>query len=234
MRFASWQPLHRLVRELGAGTAALYVIDRLLRRCSQASSLTCYRFMVQPLREQPRLPPHRGQGFEFRLLDADAPALAGLARPPEVIARRFAEGAQCLMATKNQALAGCIWFTSDTYREDDVRVDYLLPPDRASVWDFDVYVAPSERLGFLFARQWDALDALLRPLGVRQTLSRISAFNQRSLASHRSLGARDCGWAVFLTLGASQCMLSTLPPYVAFGGRPRLQLRPDPDRQGRL
>jgi hypothetical protein len=109
---------------------------------------------------------------------------------------------------------------------NEVRVDYLLPQDGCCVWDFDVFVAESERLGFLFAKQWDAFDALLKPQGIRYTVSRINAFNQRSMASHRRLGAQDCGWALFLRLGPFQGMLSNQRPFIAFGGRPKLHVGP--------
>jgi hypothetical protein len=154
------------------------------------------------------------------------PALAVLGRPSAVLAERFAQGAQCLLATREQALVGCIWCVRGVYREDEVRVDYVLPPTGDCVWDFDVFVAPGERLGFLFARQWDVFDAGLRAQGLRYSISRINAFNQRSLASHRALGARDCGWALFVCLGPAQLMLSDQAPYVALGGRPRLQIHP--------
>ena len=74
--------------------------------------------------------------------------------------------------------------------------------------------------------QWDVLDALLRPAGVRYSVSRINAFNPRSLASHRSLGASDCGWALFVCLGPAQAMVSGVWPHVAWGGRPRLHIGP--------
>lgn len=226
MAIAPLQRLTLLVRELGAMTTVLYAVDRLLRRFGPHGRLVYYRFVAQPLREQPRLPPQRGKGFGFHLLRQAEPALAALDRPPEVIAQRFAQGAQCLMATRNQALVGCIWFVRQAYLEDEVRVDYLLPPQGHCVWDFDVFVEPGERLGLLFAKQWDAFDALLQPSGVRYTVSRINAFNRRSLASHLRLGAHDCGWAVFLCLGPLQWMFSSLFPYVAWGGRPQLHVQP--------
>lgn len=219
--------LKLLIRELGVIAAMLYAVDRLLRLASPHSKIVCYRLVAQPLRAQPRLEPNRGKAFNFRLLDKAEPVLAALDRPPEVIARRFAQGAQCLMATRNQALVGCIWFVRQAYLEDEVRVDYVLPPQGHCVWDFDVFVAPSERLGLLFAKQWDVFDALLLPSGVRYSVSRINAFNQRSLASHLRLGAHDCGWAVFLCLGPLQWMLSSVSPYVAWGGRPQLHIQPE-------
>ncbi|MDO8777635.1 MAG: hypothetical protein Q7K57_54750, partial [Burkholderiaceae bacterium] len=208
MIISIWQRLKLLVRELGASTAFLYFLDRLLRRINSKCGLHCYHLVAQPLADHPRLPLTRGKKFSFRLLTEFAPILDGLGRPPAVISQRFIQGAQCLVATKDEVLVGCIWFIRGAYAEDEVRVDYLLPQDGSCVWDFDVFVAESERLGFLFAKQWDAFDALLKPQGIRYTVSRINAFNQRSIASHRSLGAQDCGRALFLRLGPFQWMLS--------------------------
>ncbi len=222
----AWQRLRFLVRELGASTAFLYLLGRLLRRISGKCGLYYYLFVAQPLADKPRLPLTRGKAFTFRLIQAPEPLLDSLGRPSAVILQRFAQGAQCLAAIKNGGLAGCIWFVRGTYAEDEVRVDFLLPQDGCCVWDFDVFVAESERLGFLFAKQWDAFDALLKPQGIRYTLSRINAFNQRSIASHRSLGAQICGRALFLRLGQFQWMLSNRRPFIAFGGRPKLHLDP--------
>lgn len=211
------------MRERGWRAALLHGADRLLRCLHGSWGVVGYRFLAQPLRTQARVPARRAQAFAFRVLQSPEPALAALGRPDAVLAQRFAQGAQCLLGTRDGALAGCIWFVRQRYCEDEVRVDYLLPAD--CVWDFDVYVAAPERLGFLFARQWDALDALLRPQGLRHSLSRVNVQNRHSLASHRSLGARDVGWAVFVRLGARQLMLSSVSPYVALGGRPALRMR---------
>lgn len=215
-----------LIRELGTRTALLYLLDRALRRFSHRCGFFFYQFLAQPVRERPRLPTARGRAYSFRLIQTADPALNVLGRPSAVISQRFSQGAQCLMTTRGDELVGCIWFVHRTYIEDEVRVDYVLPANGACVWDFDVFVAPSERLGFLFAKQWDAFDALLKPQGVRYTISRINAFNQRSMASHRSLGAEKCGWALFLCLGSFQWMLSNRYPYIALGGRPRLYIGP--------
>jgi hypothetical protein len=220
-----WQRLHGLVRELGPGAAFFYGCDRLLRRLHPRFGIYYYRFVAQALAAQPRLPAHRGQAFTFRLLTAVEPVLDSLDRPCVVLHERFKQGAQCLLATQKQVLVGCIWFARAAYAEDEVRVDYVLPGEDC-VWDFDVYVAPAQRLGYLFAKQWDAFDALLKPQGVRYTVSRINGFNQRSLASHRSLGALDCGRALFISLGPWQAMVSDRRPYVALGGRPQLTMGP--------
>lgn len=218
--------LRLLYRELGAVATILYLADQILRRIPAQGKIVYYRFLAQRLHKDARLPPERGKAYAFQLLKSTHPALGVLDRPSEIITQRFASGAQCLLATKRKSLVGCVWFIHKTYLEDEVRVEYLMPENGYCVWDFDVYVVPSERLGWLFVKQWDAFDALLRPCGVRYTLSRINAFNQRSLDSHKRLGATDCGWALFLCIGNRQLMLSSFPPYVAWGGLPKLHIYP--------
>ena len=230
------QRIQRLVRELGVSTTFLYLVDRLLRRVSGHCGFNYYIFMAQPLAERPRLPPARGRAFRFRLLKGHDAILDGLERPDNAIPQRFSQGAQCLLATKGDGdtVVGCIWFVRRVYAEDEVDVDYLLPEDDSCVWDFDVYVAASERLGFLFAKQWDTFDALLRPQGVRYTVSRINAFNRRSMSSHRSMGAQDFGWVLILKLGWFQWMVSNQSPFMAFGGRPKMRLNPADARRDKV
>jgi hypothetical protein len=219
--------LKDLIHELGAWTAALYLISLFLRRIDRNSGVFFYHFLAQPLAAQSRLAPHRGKAFTFRILTAAEPVLEVLSRPTAVIDNRFAQGAQCLAAFKNEGLVGCIWFIRGAYEEDEVRAVYALPDGSHCVWDFDVFVAEAERLGFLFAKQWDAFDKLLRPQGVRFSVSRVNAFNQRSLASHLKMGAKKCGWALFLRIGTAQWMLSDRRPYISFGGQPTLHVGPD-------
>lgn len=221
-----WQRMRRLVRELGASVAFFYVLNRLLRRIGGENGIHYYLFVAQPLADKPRLPPTRGKAFTFRVLDAPDPVLDNLQRPAAVILNRFSQGARCLVATKNEALVGCIWFVRHGYAEDEVVADYILPSDDCCVWDFDVFVAESERLGFLFVKLWDQFDLLLKPMGVGFTVSRINAFNQRSVASHCGLGAKVCGRALFLHLGRLQLMVSSESPFFAIGGRPSLQVGP--------
>ncbi|MCB1943810.1 MAG: N-acetyltransferase [Candidatus Accumulibacter sp.] len=225
MKLSAWQRLRATYRQLGFIRTSTYVTDRLLRALNPTFCLYQYQLVAQPLSEQPRLPANRGKAFSFRVLDAPDPLLDSLPRPTAVIAQRFAQGAQCLAAVKDERLAGCIWFARGSYMEDEVRVDYCLPTGRSCVWDFDVFVAESERLGFLFAKLWDIFDAHLKTEGVAWTLSRINSLNQYSLASHLRLGAAACGWAMILRLSAFELLVSNLAPYLSAGTRKRQALR---------
>jgi hypothetical protein len=115
------------------------------------------------------------------------------------------------------------------YEEDDVRCLFVLEPAGEASWDFDVFVDPTARLGFAFLRLWDEANRLLSSEGVKWSISRISAFNVGSLASHRRLGLRRIASAVFVCVGPVQLMFATCRPYVhlALGAasRPVMRLR---------
>lgn len=209
--------------ELGLAKTLVFIMDRVLRALDPASGFYLYQFVAQPLAEQPRLAPNRGKAFSFRLISTPDPLLLALGRPAAVIAQRFAQGAQCLAALKDEQLVGCIWFVRGQYAEDEVRVDYRLPAGNACVWDFDVFVVDSHRFGLLFPKLWDAFDACLRAEGAVYTVSRFNRFNrfnrlnQHSLTFHHQLGAADCGWATFLRLASFELMVSNLAPYLSAG-----------------
>ncbi|MCX8114263.1 MAG: GNAT family N-acetyltransferase, partial [Burkholderiaceae bacterium] len=185
--------------------------------------LVSYHFVAQPVAATDQLTPGLARSIEFRSLHPDDPLVPQLPRPPEVIARRFRSGARCLAAVKSGRLVGFLWYKEREYFEDEVRCRYRYHPT-ASVWDFDVYVAPEFRLGRLFARLWDFANSELRARGFRWTISRISAFNPESLAAHSRLGARRLGSAMFLVAGPLQVSFASLPPYVHVGWHD--QMRP--------
>ena len=64
------------------------------------------------------------------------------------------------------------------------------------------------------------LEGDLREHGVEWTMSRISCYNPRSLASHARLGAVALGEGTFLCFGRVQIAMLSLPPYLFFSLRP--------------
>jgi hypothetical protein len=139
--------------------------------------------------------------------------LQQLDRPSAVLEARFAQGAKCLVATtREEVLAGCLWYVTGPYDEDEVRVRFVPLPRGAAAWDFDVTIMPQYRMGRLFGQLWGRAMCELSSTGVRQTMSRISAFNGPSLAAHRRLGGRIVGSAWFLCVGRVQFMGSSLSP----------------------
>ncbi|MDD2759554.1 MAG: hypothetical protein PHH11_04605, partial [Methylomonas sp.] len=80
--------------------------------------------------------------------------------------------------------------------------------------DFDVYVEPKYRLSPTFLKLWDEASARLLREGVSWSLSRISAFNTMSLSSHKRMGAKIIGWAVFFQMAGIQLTISSLKPFL--------------------
>lgn len=218
--------LKTLWKDLGPVNAPLYLLHKALSvPTGGRAKVERFIFVAQPIHDAPLLPPGKAASSKAMQLDPRDPLLTQSPRPAEVIADRYAQGAICLALVKNDRLQAFLWLIQKHYDEDVARVRFVLPPSGNAAWDFDVYVAPACRLGYTFLKLWDAANAHLRGLGVRWTLSRISAFNAGSLSSHSKLGARPIGTATFFIVGPLQIMTSSLSPkfHISFGNsRPRL------------
>lgn len=191
---------------------ALYLLARVLEKLSGGRwALFRYLFVAQYVDDTP-LAPMRGADIQVVVPPQDAPLPPDYPRPLQVVQARYAQGAQTLSAWRNGRLAGFLWLIADAYQEDEVRVRYRLASSRIG-WDFDVWVRPEERLGWVFRRLWEAARQDLRRRGVRWTCSRISAFNAASLRAHAQIGTVPLGHAVFLRCGAWQWMVASLRPY---------------------
>ncbi|MBS3935953.1 MAG: GNAT family N-acetyltransferase [Sulfuritalea sp.] len=196
----------RLLRDsMGPGNTLLYLTSRVLQLASRGRvRLVRYLVVAQPVPPAP-LPGCRPSPASSvaAVLPAN-PLCASFPRPQEIIARRFANGDTCLVATVNGRFAGFLWYARNHYEEDEVRCNYVLADYATTAWDYDVYVEPEFRLGRTLSRLWAAAHAQLRAEGIRWTFSRISAFNANSLNSHRQLGARPFATLTFLCLGPLQ------------------------------
>lgn len=209
--------LTRAAAELGWLNAATYGMSKILAKISsQRLRLFKYYFVAQPVAEKPLLPAGRGRNIALRWVGRDDPVVAAFPRPPHVIRDRFDQGALCLVAEIDGRFAGFLWLLLGRYREDEVKSRFVPLPEGVAAWDFDVYVEPTYRVGFAFLRLWDEANRFLRERGVRWSVSRISAFNPGSLASHGRLGIRRIGSALFLAAGERQLMLADVAPYVHF------------------
>lgn len=211
----AWFTLRRTVATLGFGNGLLYLVSRALMRASAGSvRLLRYRFVAQPIGADAlgtlRADPHT----VVQSSGSDSTLVAAFPRPPHVIARRYASGAECFTAEVRGSFAGFIWFQRGAYDEDEVRCRYVLDDPQRSVWDFDVHVEPPFRLGRTLARLWHAVDAHLAAQGVQWSFSRISAFNAASMAAHARLGTVDCGSATFVCIGPLQLSLLSIRPFV--------------------
>jgi hypothetical protein len=208
--------VRQAVANWGVFATALYALDRILAHVSRGKAhIYYYRLELQPVPAQPLLPAHRGRQFVIRELTADDAAHRMGPRPEHVRAFRYVQGSICLGAFLKEQLVGQLWLQFDCYREDEVRCNFRLAPPERVAWDYDVYVEPSLRASFLFAKLWDAAFDLLRARGIAWTASRISAFNTGSLTSHSRLGAREVGRAIYFVFGPLQCMVAGQAPYVS-------------------
>lgn len=202
-------------KELGAGNAILYWIDQVgVKFLASRMRVFKYNFVSQPITDKPFIPARRGANISIQKFTGATAAVRSLPVTPEVLAFRLDQGSHVLIATLNDQYAGHLWYTLGSYREDEVRCTYRLEPPDATAWDYDASIADEFRLSLVFARLWDAARQEMFKAGVRASASRISAFNSDSLRSHQRLGARGCGFAVFLVIGRVQLTVSTLSPFL--------------------
>ncbi len=214
---------------MGSGNALLYGANRALARLGLAPVFFRYRLVAQPVAAKPLLPARRAAGWEVRQLAPGDAALAAMPLTGAKLDERFAQGAVCLAVFRDNRMRAYLWLCFGAYDEDEVRCRFTPTPSGRTAWDFDVYVFPEDRGTLAFARLWDAANALMRERGVDWTVSRVSAFNAPSLSSHRRLGARVVGDALFVRLGPAQLMLSDLRPrfHLSFPKAAAPVLRPD-------
>ena len=199
---------------IGNWNTCLYATSRALAALSgDRVRIVKYYFMAQPVAAPSEAEHERGGSFTFEFVAPGRVQFSGLDRPASVIAARFAQGAHCLVANDRDArFAGFLWFIVGPYDEDEVRARFEPRPRGEAAWDFDVTILPRYRMGRLFGYLWQRASAELASRGIRHSLSRISAFNGPSLASHRRLGARVVGQALFVCAGRIQLMRASVSP----------------------
>jgi hypothetical protein len=173
-----------------------------------------YYFVAQPVPDLALDSSATGVRITTYRIEPHDPIVHRFPRPKGVVAKRFLDGAVCFVAVQADALVGFIWIKQEHYREDEVRCLYVLEPAGVAAWDFDVWVDPAFRLTRAFARLWDAANAFLRAHGYRWSLSRISAFNAASLASHRRLKIERLHSGLFVLVGSLQLSLLTCRPHL--------------------
>jgi hypothetical protein len=236
VRFPRLGDIRRSFSAFGLGNGTLYAVARLMASVSRGRCrIFKYYFVAQPVPSQPLTRvPNPSLTRIYRVSPSDD-IVKTFPRPPHVIAGRFASGAVCLVAERAGKLVGFIWLIRHSYYEDEVRCHYVLAPDERLSWDFDAYVEPAFRMSRAFLQLWDAANQFLRESDCEWTVSRISAFNPMSLASHRRLGFVYLGSGLFVALGGVQLSAFTSWPYfhVAFGPRacPELTFHAPSERQ---
>lgn len=201
---------------LGPLNGLLYLTGRALQRISGGrANIIRYNFVAQPVPTGQIASLRPNQKVVTRFVTRDDPVVARFPRPKSVIARRFANNAECLVIESDGEFAGFLWLAYDHYDEDEVRCRYKLESSMARAWDYDVYIVPRFRIGRSFARLWTAANAHLSAQGIHWSISRISAFNPGSLAAHRSLGIRNIGVATFICIGRLQFGVFDIAPFVS-------------------
>jgi hypothetical protein len=222
-----WLALRTGIVQDGPLVLALRAVAAAISRASRGRfRVVPYHFYAQPVRGARDAP--RGGAFEIEPAYASHDLVPAFPRPAAVIARRFANGAQCLVARKGERFVGFLWMQPCEYVEDEVRCIYRLEPRDSTAWDFDVYVDPQYRFSKAFVRLWDTAHARLRDDGRRWTMSRIHVFNRESIRAHARLGAVRLASALFVTGRRWQLALFTVRPYIHAGGpggAPRITLK---------
>ena len=210
------------VRELGAWNGYLYLLSRALTRATHGHwRLVKYYLVAQPVPTLSYLK-RRGGDIIIERIERNHPLTRQFPRPAEVLSKRFADGGVCFAASKRGTFVGFIWLQHNRYEEDEVRCIFRPMPIDKAVWDYDVYVEPEFRMGRTFLRLWDVAHDYLRERNIDWTVSRISAFNVESLASHRRLGATRIATAIFLCAGRVQGALFSTRPWLHFSLSTRL------------
>lgn len=230
------QTFRQRCQELGALTALAEALDALMRRIRRDWGCPRYYLLAQPVHAGPLMPGGRRGRLVIRRLTPGDTALEQIPRTRGQIADRFGRGGICLAAfpPDREEPLGFIWLLFGPWREPEHRC-ILHPPDSPPcALDIDVYVHSEARGSLVFAQLWQAANELLLSSGIQWSLSRISAFNHRSLRAHERLGAERVGTLQFLQLGGLEIVLATCPPYVSWSRTssepPSITVRP-PDRR---
>lgn len=200
---------------LGLANGLLYTVARTLAKSTRGRCrLVKYLFVAQPIPPAPTPAYGRTSKTTIHLCSSGDGIIEQFPRPPQVIAKRFADGALCFVAEQAGKFVGFLWIKQVQYCEDEVCCEYLLYPADQLVWDFDAYVTPDFRMSRAFAQLWEAANEFLRERGYHWSISRISAFNAASLAAHRRLGAVRLHSGTFVVIGRMQVAIFSCAPYL--------------------
>ncbi|AHK78747.1 hypothetical protein M911_05700 [Ectothiorhodospira haloalkaliphila] len=219
------------LRQLGWCDGVWFLLSELVGRLSGGrAQIIKYHLLVQPLNDMPHIPPYRGAALHVREVEEGDPLLEAMGRNPQSMRRRFQQGAHCLALLKHGDLVGYLWWQGGAYEEDEVRCLFLPQPEGRAVWDFDVFICPSQRLSASFAKLWQEAGRRLRERGFTHTCSRISAFNPASLSAHRHLGAHVVGSRIFMVFGGLEVSVGSQTPrwYVSRPGTPGPHIKVGP------
>ncbi|WP_405237846.1 hypothetical protein [Lentisalinibacter orientalis] len=207
--------LRSTVKRFGYSHGLLYLCNRILERIfGPRVFIQHYQFVALATETPIPLPRRLASNMTTTVLSSSEIASLAVPRPKEKLRSRLSDGSTCLVTRKNGTFAGFIWIKRGVYLEDEVRSRYDISSDWRSVWDYDMYIAPSFRNTAAFLKIWhDTLD-FLRKEDVRWSISRISAFAPESLRAHLRLGGKIIGGAYYFRLFAVQLTLFSQRPFV--------------------
>jgi hypothetical protein len=221
----SWRRLVGPFQEFGWAAGILYILDRMLRAVSPHLALYVYELMVQPITGKPMLPANLVKNLTFAEILPGDPSIDLMPARPEVKVSRFEQGARCLGVFRKGVLIGYLWFCFGQYDEDEVRCTYRLVAADESVFDFDLYVFPEQRMGIGFMAIWHGANEFLHARGIRYTFSRLTRFNLASRRAHAHLGWKCAGRAVFVRAWRLELMVASTSPYLAVTCSPSRRIR---------
>ena len=204
--------LKKLYRELGGLDMLVYLLHRMLQLISRRLAFVSYRLVVVPCPDAPLAAKRLIKNYQIRELHPGDPQLMNISCDKDEIANRYRQDGVCFAAFKNAQLMGSSWVIQQGYLEVEDRCQ-MQPADNG-VWDCDIYIDESDRLGFCFLALWEHQFQWMREHGYHWTASRISGINSRSLNSHLRLGGVVVGRQFFIRVGRLELYFGTLKPYV--------------------
>ena len=190
------------IRSLGAVDAFVFALHRVVNLLSLRSlSIQRFYLFAQPLVKVPQLSKRRGGAITVSLC-TDADRLVNeLPRPRQELEARLQAGSTCYIAEVDDVIAGCMWLHRGRYFEEELGVVVRCEPLDACVWDYDVFVLPEHRGGFVFPKLWSEVAQRLMAEGVTHSVSLAYAHNDASIRSHCRMGSFAIGSGLLLAMG---------------------------------
>jgi hypothetical protein len=150
-----------------------------------------------------------------------------------LLENRAESGSIGVGAFDRNRLVGYAWLSLGPH-DDELLLARFVPASRSVSWDYDFFVAPSHRLGIVYARIWDHIFEILSSRGIEWSFSYIAFYNRVSLRSQLNMGAVPVGSFIAAAAGKYQVFLSCHFPLVrlARDNSSRAEFSLVPPRQG--
>lgn len=205
---------------IGARSLLLYFVARGFSRIG-GIAFNRFRIVEVPVAGLADMP----RGYSCRSLSPGELASRVIDVGPEVQAKRFAGGYECLgVFDRPGELIAVAWLAREHPEDDSLDVRFLLPGDAA--WDTGMWIRDDRRMGRAFAALWGAIRQWLETEGLNRTISTIVDYDIQSIASHSRLGARSLGYLTVVRIGRLQYAQSARPRWrrLGKGSKPTISL----------